>query len=51
MSFLCSLPIIGALASACLPPAPLATGYVEGDYVKVAPIETAKNHAALSQTR
>ncbi|SFO44213.1 HlyD family secretion protein [Cohaesibacter marisflavi] len=42
MSFLCSLPVIGVLIAACLPPSPLATGYVEGTYIKVAPIETAR---------
>ena len=42
MSFLCSLPVLGLLFNACLPPEPLATGYVEGDYVLVAPIETAQ---------
>nr|WP_319388318.1 HlyD family efflux transporter periplasmic adaptor subunit [uncultured Cohaesibacter sp.] len=42
MSFLCSLPLVGALLTSCLPPSPLATGYVEGDYVQIAPIETAR---------
>nr|WP_321482407.1 HlyD family efflux transporter periplasmic adaptor subunit [uncultured Cohaesibacter sp.] len=42
MSFLCSLPVIGVLIAGCLPPSPLATGYVEGTYIKVAPIETAR---------
>lgn len=42
MTFLCSIPIIGLLFNACLPPEPLATGYVEGDYVLIAPIETAQ---------
>ena len=42
MSFLCSLPLIGALITSCLPPSPLATGYVEGIYIEVAPIETAR---------
>tara|TARA_R110002020_G_scaffold34066_30_gene103903 strand:- start:3071 stop:4024 length:954 start_codon:yes stop_codon:yes gene_type:complete len=42
MSFICSLPIISALFSACTGPGPLAVGYVEGEYVLVAPIETAQ---------
>nr|WP_321980355.1 HlyD family efflux transporter periplasmic adaptor subunit [uncultured Cohaesibacter sp.] len=42
MSFLCSLPVIGVLIAGCLPPSPLATGYVEGTYIQVAPIETAR---------
>ena len=42
MSFICSLPVLAALFSACAGPAPLAVGYVEGEYVLVAPIETAQ---------
>ncbi|WP_316860243.1 HlyD family efflux transporter periplasmic adaptor subunit [uncultured Cohaesibacter sp.] len=42
MSFVCAVPILGLLFSSCLPPQPLATGYVEGEYVLVAPIETAR---------
>ncbi|RWC95148.1 MAG: HlyD family secretion protein, partial [Mesorhizobium sp.] len=37
MSFLCSLPLAALLFSACAPAAPLAVGYVEGDYVLLAP--------------
>lgn len=42
MSFLCSLPLAALLFSACAPAAPLAVGYVEGDYVLLAPIEVAQ---------
>jgi HlyD family secretion protein len=42
MSFLCSLPLAARLFSACAPAAPLAVGYVEGDYVLLAPIEVAQ---------
>jgi HlyD family secretion protein len=42
MSFLCSLPLAGALFSACAPAAPFAVGYVEGDYVLLAPAEVAQ---------
>lgn len=39
---LCSLPLIASLLPACAAPAPLATGYVEGDYVLIAPVSTAQ---------
>ncbi|MBU4528826.1 MAG: HlyD family efflux transporter periplasmic adaptor subunit [Hoeflea sp.] len=42
MTFLCSLPLLSALAFMCGGPGPLAVGYVEGEYVLVAPIETAQ---------
>ncbi|THF59121.1 HlyD family secretion protein [Ollibium composti] len=42
MNFLCSLPLAAQLFSACAPAAPLAVGYVEGDYVLLAPIEVAQ---------
>ncbi|TGQ34935.1 MULTISPECIES: HlyD family efflux transporter periplasmic adaptor subunit [unclassified Mesorhizobium] len=42
MSLLCSLPLAAQLFSACAPSAPLAVGYVEGDYVLLAPIEVAQ---------
>ena len=42
MSLVCSLPLIGLLFNACLPPEPLATGYVEGNYILLAPIATAQ---------
>ncbi|MER8484428.1 HlyD family efflux transporter periplasmic adaptor subunit [Mesorhizobium sp. M1322] len=42
MSFLCSVPLAALLFSACAPAAPLAVGYVEGDYVLLAPIEVAQ---------
>ncbi|MGX5848249.1 HlyD family secretion protein [Mesorhizobium sp. PL10] len=42
MSFLCSLPLAAQLFGACTPAAPLAVGYVEGDYVLLAPIEVAQ---------
>lgn len=40
-SILCSIPVLSALATSCLSPAPLVVGYVEGSYVLVAPIEVA----------
>ncbi|WP_192361358.1 HlyD family secretion protein [Mesorhizobium mediterraneum] len=42
MSFLCSVPLAALLFSACAPAAPLAVGYVDGDYVLLAPIEVAQ---------
>jgi HlyD family secretion protein len=42
MSFFCSLPLAVQLFSACAAPAPLAVGYIEGDYVLLAPIEIAE---------
>lgn len=42
MEFLCAVPIIGGLLAPCVPPPPLAAGYVEGEYVLIAPIETAR---------
>ncbi len=40
--FLCSIPLIASLFTACAPPLPLAVGYVEGEYVLIAPIETSR---------
>ncbi|MBD3801758.1 MAG: HlyD family secretion protein [Thioclava sp.] len=39
---LCSIPILSGFLSACAVPAPLATGYVEGDYVLISPVTTAQ---------
>ncbi len=41
MSFLCTLPLIASLFPGCTPPAPLAVGYVEGEYVLLAPNDIA----------
>lgn len=40
--FVCSIPLISALFSACSPALPFATGYVEGDYVLIAPVTAAQ---------
>lgn len=42
MEFLCAIPVISGLIAACAPAPPLAVGYVEGDYVLIAPIEMAE---------
>ena len=40
--FLCAIGLVSGLISACAAPEPLATGYVEGDYVRVAPVAVAQ---------
>lgn len=42
MSILCALPFAASFFAACAGPAPLAVGYVEGDFVLVAPVEGAR---------
>ncbi len=42
MSIFCSIPLAASLLSACAPAPPLAVGYVEGEYVLLAPIEVAQ---------
>jgi HlyD family secretion protein len=42
MSWLCSIPFAVSLFSACGVPDPLAVGYVEGEYVLLAPMEVAQ---------
>jgi HlyD family secretion protein len=42
MAFLCALPVIAGLFSPCAPPPPLAVGYVEGEYVLLAPLDVAE---------
>jgi len=42
MNILCSLPLIASLLAECGPPPPFATGYVEGEYTLVAPVEIAQ---------
>jgi len=41
-SILCSIPVISGLIAACAAPAPVATGYVEGEFLLVAPVATAQ---------
>lgn len=41
-SFICAVPILSALFTTCSPPPPFATGYVEGEYVLIAPVATAQ---------
>jgi HlyD family secretion protein len=41
-SFLCSLPLIAGLLTACPAESPRLTGYVEGEYVSLAPAQTAR---------
>ncbi|MDP3896505.1 MAG: HlyD family efflux transporter periplasmic adaptor subunit [Mesorhizobium sp.] len=42
MSFLCAIPLLASLLPGCGAPVPLAVGYVEGEYVLLAPIEIAE---------
>lgn len=42
MSWWCAIPVVAGLFSSCDTEATLGVGYVEGDYVLVAPIETAE---------
>ena len=42
MSLICALPFAATFFAACAAPAPLAVGYVEGDFVLVAPVEAAR---------
>lgn len=39
MSFICSLPLIANLVAGCTQALPMATGYVEGEHVLLAPVE------------
>lgn len=41
MSFLCSLPLLASLLPGCADAAPFAVGYVEGEYVLLAPNDVA----------
>lgn len=40
--FICAIPLISSLFTACAPLPPFATGYVEGDYVMIAPVAAAQ---------
>jgi len=40
--FLCSIPVVSGFIAACAAPAPLATGYVEGEFLLIAPVATAQ---------
>jgi HlyD family secretion protein len=42
MSLLCSIPLVTSLLASCGAPPPLAVGYVEGEFVLLAPIEVAE---------
>lgn len=49
MSLLCALPLAATFLSACAAPPPLAVGYVEGDFVLVAPVEAARIEALAAR--
>jgi HlyD family secretion protein len=39
---ICSIPLLASWIAACSAPAPVATGYVEGEYVLIAPVTVAQ---------
>ena len=47
IEYLCVIPFVSSLFSICGDPPPFAVGYVEGEYVLVAPIETAQIKSVL----
>jgi HlyD family secretion protein len=42
LGVLCSVPVLSAFLAACAPPPPLATGYVEGEFLLIGPVEPAR---------
>jgi HlyD family secretion protein len=49
MDLLCSLPLVASLMGGCTAAPPLATGYVEGEYVLVAPVEIGRVEELLKK--
>lgn len=50
MSTLCGIPLAAVLFAACAPSAPFATGYVEGEFILVAPVAVSQiSHVAVSR--
>ncbi|MEQ1951263.1 HlyD family secretion protein [Mesorhizobium yinganensis] len=47
MSFFCSIPLVASMLASCGGPPPLAVGYVEGEFVLLAPIEVAEVETVL----
>ncbi|PSJ59049.1 HlyD family secretion protein [Kumtagia ephedrae] len=47
MSLLCAIPLLSSLLASCGAPPPLAVGYVEGEFVLLAPIEVAEVEEVL----
>ncbi|TRW96607.1 HlyD family efflux transporter periplasmic adaptor subunit [Paracoccus sp. M683] len=43
--FLCVVPLLASLIAGCDAPPPLATGYVEGEYLRIAPLVSARIEA------
>lgn len=49
-ALICSVPLLSALFAVCAPPLPFATGYVEGEFVLIAPVTTALiEHLAVAR--
>ncbi len=49
MDFLCSVPLLASLFSACITAPPFAVGYVEGEFALIAPVEVAQVSAVLAR--
>jgi HlyD family secretion protein len=49
VDFLCSVPLLASLLSACIAPSPFAVGYVEGEFALIAPVEVAQVSAVLAR--
>lgn len=49
MTFLCSLPLLASLFSACITEPPFAVGYVEGEFALIAPVEVAQISTVLAR--
>ncbi|MFV0383285.1 HlyD family secretion protein [Paracoccus sp. (in: a-proteobacteria)] len=46
--YLCALPFAASLFTPCAAPEPFATGYVEGEYTLIAPVEIAQIEAVMT---
>jgi len=42
LAMFCSVPLLASVLAICQPAPPLAVGYVEGEYVLIAPVETSR---------
>lgn len=50
MSFLCAVPFAASFFAACASPGPFATGYVEGEFILVAPVAVSQvRHVAVAR--
>ena len=49
MTFICSIPLLASLFSACIAEPPFAVGYVEGEFALIAPVEVAQVSTVLAR--